>query len=452
MGSPVSLDDSPDAAPSALDLVGIGFGPSNLALAIALREHQPRTDTGQAGVDALRALFLERQPQFGWHRGMLLEDTTMQVSFLKDLVSLRSPTSDFSFLAYLQAKGRLIDFINHKTLFPLRAEFHDYLEWAAARVSDAVRYARTVTELRPVLGDGVVETIEVQTRDASGSAEVLLTRNVVLGVGLSPRLPPGVSATARIWHNHDLLTRIEDLGAAPSRVVVVGAGQSAAEVTAFLHARYPATEVCAVFRRYGYSPSDDSPFANQIFDPDAVGEFFAAPPDVKSMLNGYHANTNYSVVDLELIERLYAIAYREQVSGRRRLRMMRASEVIDTVEHADRVQVTVNELTTGERMNLDADVLIYCTGYAPANPWPLLGELGGYCHRDEAGRPRIDRDFRVLTSTALRAGIYVQGATEHTHGLSSTLLSNSAVRAGDILDSVLLSRATGREHREQQPV
>jgi L-ornithine N5-oxygenase len=31
----------------------------------------------------------------------------------------------------------------------------------------------------------------------------------------------------------------------------------------------------------------------------------------------------------------------------------------------------------------------------------------------------------------------VTGASEHTHGLSSTLLSNVAVRAGEILESVL---------------
>ena len=44
------------------DAVGIGFGPSNLALAIALEE---RGDTG-------RMRFFERQECFGWHRDMLL--------------------------------------------------------------------------------------------------------------------------------------------------------------------------------------------------------------------------------------------------------------------------------------------------------------------------------------------------------------------------------------------
>src|ERR1041385_4771506 len=117
------------------DLVGVGFGPANLALAIAVAEHNARPDG-----TPLRGLFLERQVRFGWHRGMLIDNATMQVSFLKDLATMRNPTSSFSFLSYLHSKGRLVDFINHKNLFPLRIEFHDYFEWAAAKVDDVVSY------------------------------------------------------------------------------------------------------------------------------------------------------------------------------------------------------------------------------------------------------------------------------------------------------------------------
>ncbi len=118
---------------SVHDLIGVGFGPSNLALAIAIAEHNAgvRRTPGARGVTAA---FVERQRGFGWHRGMLLEDATMQVSFLKDLVTLRNPQSDFSFLCYLQSRNRLVDFINQKNFFPSRVEFHDYLQWAAALV------------------------------------------------------------------------------------------------------------------------------------------------------------------------------------------------------------------------------------------------------------------------------------------------------------------------------
>ena len=61
------------------------------------------------------------------------------------------------------------------------------------------------------------------------------------------------------------------------------------------------------------------------------------------------------------------------------------------------------------------------------------------------GRVRVGRDYRVETTEAARAGIYLQGATEHTHGLGSTLLSNVAVRAGEILASVLAGTPADRD-------
>lgn len=110
-----------------LDLVGVGFGPSNLALAVALNEYNENATL------PITAEFVEVKPEFGWHTGMLLPGTTMQISFLKDLATQRNPKSEFTFLNYLTERGRLTEFINFKTFFPTRLEFHDYLAWAAER-------------------------------------------------------------------------------------------------------------------------------------------------------------------------------------------------------------------------------------------------------------------------------------------------------------------------------
>ncbi|WP_434442494.1 lysine N(6)-hydroxylase/L-ornithine N(5)-oxygenase family protein [Lentzea sp. E54] len=405
-----------------LDLAGIGFGPSNLALAIAVEEHEL----------PVRARFFERQPRFGWHRGMLLEDATMQVSFLKDLVTLRNPTSSFSFLCYLRDRGRLIDFVNHKNLFPLRKEFHDYFEWAAERVAHHVSYGAEVSQVRAV-GDGFELT--------AGERRVT-ARNLVLATGLEANLPDGISTSDRIWHNKDLLTRVDGL-TDPRQVVVVGAGQSAAEAVAFFHDRFPEAEVHGVFARYGYSPADDSSFANRIFDPAAVDDFYAAPEEVKRRLMSYHANTNYGVVDGDLIEELYRRVYREKVVGRQRLLLHNTSKLTDVTADG---KCVVTSLADGGRLPIDADVIVYATGYRPANPVRLLGDLAGHCERDELGRLKVTRDYRVVTDDGLRGGIYLQGGTEHTHGITSSLLSNTAVRVGEILDSVL--RRVAQQHAE----
>jgi L-ornithine N5-oxygenase len=427
--------------------VGVGFGPANLALAVAIEEHntgEHNTGGHNAGVgpgERVDALFLERQPEFGWHRGMLIDGTVMQVSFLKDLATMRNPVSVYGFVSYLHSRGRLVDFINHKTLFPTRVEFHDYLSWVADRMRHTVRYGQEVVAVRQV---GAL--VEVESRDvATGRTSTVRARNVVFGVGLSPVLPEGVQRSARVWHSSELLHRAAELeGTDPGRLVVIGAGQSAAECTDYLHGAFPGAEVCAVFTRYGYSPADDSPYANRIFDPDAVGEFFAADPDVKATLMAYHRNTNYAVVDLELIEELYRKAYMEKVLGRQRLRMVNARRVVDVAESADGVRVRVRSLLDGSSEVLAADAVVFATGYEPGDIRPLLGELDRYCLRDDDGLPVVKRDYRMRTHSNVHCGLYLQGGTEHSHGITSSLLSNVAVRSGEILASVLDHRAAAQ--------
>ncbi|MFD6156629.1 lysine N(6)-hydroxylase/L-ornithine N(5)-oxygenase family protein [Nocardia sp. NPDC060256] len=412
-------------------MVGIGFGPANLALAVALEEHHG------AGGKRLSTRFLERRRRFGWHEDMLIDDATMQVSFLKDLATLRNPTSTFSFLAYLGERGRLVDFVNHKTLYPTRVEYHDYLEWAAHRLADRVDYATEVVDVRPVLENGTVAWLDVVGR--VGSAVITRrTRHVVVAPGLVPKLPAGVTVSTKVWHSAELLSRTSDLPTdRPLRFGVIGAGQSAAEVTAYLHRAYPMAEVHAIFSRYGYSPADDTPFANRIFDPDAVDHFFHAPPSVQEKLFDYHANTNYSVVDIALIEDLYARVYRESVTGRRRLHIHPLSTVADIDERGDGLRAAVRSLADGDIRTLELDQLVYATGYRPADPIQILGAAAELAKRDSRGRLRVERDYRVISGTDVQCGIYLQGDTEHTHGISSLLLSNLAGRAGDILASVL---------------
>ncbi|GAA1637121.1 lysine N(6)-hydroxylase/L-ornithine N(5)-oxygenase family protein [Actinoplanes couchii] len=433
---------------SVHDLIGVGFGPSNLALAIAIAEHN--AELGRApGARPVKAAFVERQRGFGWHRGMLLEDATMQVSFLKDLVTLRNPKSGFSFLCYLQSRDRLVDFINQKNFFPSRMEFHDYLQWAAELVDGEVTYGREAVAIHPVLRDGEVTCFDVVAADVDGTAEpiVMRARNLVLGTGLVPRLPDGVTADDRIWHTRDLLPNAERLKRdtpSPRRLVVVGAGQSAAEAVDYLHREFPRAEVNAVITRYGYSPADDSAFANRIFDPAAVDEYFAAPAHVKQMMMVYHGNTNYSVVDQDLIEDLSRRVYQEKVRGEERLRLLNVSRVTEAVRAGERVRTVVESMITGERLTLEADAVVFATGYRQPDPFVLLGDLAGECRRDEAGQVVVARDYRIDMAPHITAGVYLQGGTEHTHGISSSLLSNTSIRSAEILGSVVRSGVPAR--------
>lgn len=177
--------------PATDDIIGIGFGPANLSLAIALRDAMgdgpPRT--------SLR--FIERQDRFGWHRAMMLPGADMQISFVKDLVSLRDPTSPFSFLNYLHVKGRLSTFLNLKTFNPSRVEYNDYLAWAADHFSDVVAYGETVEAVRPEIRDGRLAAFVVEARDGAGTRRLRRCRHLVVAAGGDPAIPAPSRPTRR---------------------------------------------------------------------------------------------------------------------------------------------------------------------------------------------------------------------------------------------------------------
>jgi L-ornithine N5-monooxygenase len=424
-----------------LDVLGIGFGPSNLALAIVLAEQERRA----GAPPPVRAAFVERQDRFGWHRGMLIDGADLQVSFLKDLVTLRDPTSDFSFVCFLHQAGRLPAFINQKNMYPSRVEFNAYLSWAADRLRHLVTYGIEVTDARPVLEDGDVRYIDVLgRRTADGTRVSYRARNVVVAAGLEPFLPPEAPQSPRAWHSAELLHRLRAIPAeTEATFVVVGAGQSAAEVVEYLHRQYTGARVYSVFARYGYSPADDSQFVNGIFDPDTVDLYFRSPDEVKQLFFDYHANTNYSAVDADLIAALSRRVYEEEVVGQQRLIMRNLSRVAEVHETGAGLNVRLMYLPDRSITSVRADWLIYATGYRPRNPLSVLGEVGSYCKVGPDASVRVERCHRVVTADRMRCGIYVQGATETTHGLSSTLLSTVAIRAGEIAEAITAGASGG---------
>jgi L-ornithine N5-monooxygenase len=417
------------------DVVGVGFGPANLSLAISLEEHPANVLTAP-----VTAAFFERQPSFGWHRNMLLPSSTMQISFLKDLVTFRNPVSRFSFVSFLHAHDRLAPFVNRKDFFPTRREFHQYLEWAAAAMSNLVSYGAAVTAIRrPQLGP--VDHVQLQVRQGS-ETRLVSARNVVVSTGLQPRLPDGVSRDDRVWHSSEFLDRFgrTDPGRI-TRVAIVGAGQSAAEITKFLYDRLPHAEVHAILPSYGYSVADDTPFANQVFDAAAVDDYYYGDQSARDAFWRYHRNTNYGVVDNADIGALYRITYDEHVTGVRRLHLRNLTKVQAVERDGHSVRVTLKSSRDTDPAPLDLDVIVFATGYDSMDPTSLLGELDPFCLRDAAGRHQVTRDYRLITAPEVTCGIYLQGGTEHTHGLTSSLLSNMAVRSGEIVDSIVRRRA-----------
>jgi len=415
------------------DVVGIGFGPSNLSLAVALEELG-----GAKAEESITAVFFERQESFGWHRNMLLPSATMQISFLKDLATFRNPASKHSFVSFLHGAGRLSRFVNNQDFFPTRQEFHQYLEWVASSFSDQVRYGYEVSAIRPVAGaTGPQDHLEVEVRRVSdGSVRVVRARNVVVSTGLAARMPDGVAKDERVWHSSEFLSKFRGVDPANLKsVAVVGAGQSAAEITRFFHDSLPHAQVYSVIPSYGYALADDTPFANQVFDPTAVDDYYFGTDSTRQAFWDYHKNTNYSVVDDDVIRDLYRRSYEEDVNGERRLHFLNLTRVSGVTSADGRTRVS---LTHGDTKELDVDACVFATGYHAMDPARLLGDFDQQFLRDSRGAHQVERDYRQVAANSDTPGrIYLQGGTEHTHGLTSSLLSNLAVRSGEIAESIL---------------
>ncbi|TJZ64741.1 lysine N(6)-hydroxylase/L-ornithine N(5)-oxygenase family protein [Chitiniphilus eburneus] len=410
------------------DLIGIGFGPSNIALAIALDEQR------QAG-KPLNALFIEKQPSFAWHQDMLLGHAHMQISFLKDLVTLRNPTSPFTFVNYLHQKSRLPDFINLKTFFPSRHEFNDYLSWAAAQFDDQCAYGEEVFEVLPELRGHDVTLLRVRSRDRNGEVRERLTRNLVLGLGGTARIPDNFKALrgdSRILHSS---TYLRDIARNPAarRIAVLGAGQSAAEIFMDLHGRHADTEVDLIMRARAIKPADDSPFSNQIFDADFVDHIYSRTPQERDELLREFWHTNYACPDLALIEQIFQVFYHQRVSGRLRHRFLRRHQITTVQSKEDGVRLTLRDLNGGLEQTVRYDAVVLATGYERAQHHELLAALTPYLQGFET-----ERNYRLKSQSGFKPQVFLQGACEASHGLSDTLLSLTSVRSGEICEALLV--------------
>jgi L-ornithine N5-oxygenase len=181
-----------------------------------------------------------------------------------------------------------------------------------------------------------------------------------------------------------------------------------------------------------------------VFDPDAVGEYYFGTERTREAFWRYHRNTNYSVADSDVITDLYQRSYDEDVAGEARLQFLNLTRISGAKQAREKVCVSLSSLVDGHPQELEVDAVVCATGYGAMDPTSLLGDLDQYCLRDEQGRYRVQRDYRIVTGSGLRCGIYLQGGIEHSHGLTASLLSNTAVRGGEIADAIVHSRAVAR--------
>ncbi|KAI9663353.1 MAG: hypothetical protein M1831_002637 [Alyxoria varia] len=467
------------------DLVCVGFGPANLALAVALHDalDSARPPPGLESFYARppKVLFLERQKQFIWHEGMLLPGTKMQITFIKDLATLRDPRSEFTFLNYLHSKDRLVHFTNLDTFLPQRIEYQDYMKWCASKFESLVQYGKNVVDVRPTnlstkgpRPDGFA--IRTASVGNDGEIETLRAKRVVMAIGGRPSVPPPLQIHhPQLIHSSQYAQLIPSAlpnANQPYHIAVIGAGQSAAEVFMDLHSRYPNASTKMLIRTDALRPSDDSPFVNEIFNPDRVTPFYNTPDPHRHTAVNTDRSTNYSVVRPELLNQIYEHMYHQRLSlgsdePTWKHRILKNTSVRSARpwendgDGGKKLTLELSDSVTGaDKGVMEFDAVIFATGYrrdaheeilTPC--WDLLEQPAPKpssasntnkitAEHDET-RPNVEvtRDYKVKMregafAEGSEAGVWLQGCNEQTHGLSDTLLSILASRSGELVRSL----------------
>jgi L-ornithine N5-oxygenase len=416
------------------EVVGVGLGPSNLALAVAAVE-QVQDHSGW--------LFLEKQNQCNWHPGMLLEGARLQISFLKDLVTMRNPQSYFTFVNYLKQNNRLDEFINLSTFNPTRIEFNDYLNWICKNIPPGlVQMNKEVISINPITSaKGIVTDLEIHSKDPAGNEMVIVSKNIVVAVGGKPNIPKQFARNRnhRIFHSSEYLNQITAFKQNEKLSIgVVGTGQSAAEIIMHVSKKFPLSKVYSIQRKSTLKPADNSPFVNEVFFPRNVDFMYQISNDDKRLqqLEEYQ-NTNYAAVDIEILQDIYGKMYEDRLSGHEQIHMISNVDIVDvTIGAHEKVMLDLINHLNDEHISVPPlDIVFLATGYDRTSIPAFLEPIRDYL--SYSGKQLVlNRAYKAQTAEEFLPSLYIQGLSEMSHGISDSLLSILSVRSGEIINSI----------------
>lgn len=402
------------------DIIGIGIGPFNLGMA-ALCD----------GIKELNCLFLDKKPDFDWHPGIMIPGSTMQVSFLADLVTLADPSSRYSYLKFLNQRGRLLQFGIYEKNYITRSEYNRYCKWVCQQLS-SLKFGYLVDEIKY---DTAKKVYCVYCKTGKGEINSFTAKNIVIGVGTQPKIPLFARCFSgeQVFHSSQYLEKREHLRA--GSILLVGSGQSAAEIF-YDQLNSPSINnknLLWYTRSQGFLSMENTKFAYELSTPEYIDYFYNLPGANKKRilkLQDYF----YKGINEGLVNAIYDILYErmlEQVNNN--ITMMANTEVSHiNSKKKNKLKVRLYQTQQEREFYIDADWIILATGYESVRPKFIFNLCQHNSCKTGMGL-KIDRNYSVRNLP----GIYMQNAELESHGFSAADLSLGAYRNAVILNSIL---------------
>lgn len=422
------------------DVLGIGFGPANISVAIAME----KDEVGFTG----KRLFLEAKPGSIWQEHMLFDGSDIQNNPLRDMVTPRNPRSRFGFISFLHAKNRFMKFLNTGLHHPYRIEYAQYVNWVADHFKKDVQYNTRITDIQLQDNEG---SPLYKVTDSNNN--VYYSHAIILAPGRTPMMPPAFAnvKSERVIHLNDYLKTMAKYPAEQlKRIAVIGGSQSAVEILLHLSETHPESELLGISRSFGYKQKDVNPFTGEVYFQDFVDIFYNADTKTKRKLQDDLRYTNYSASDADVLDALYRKMYMQEVKGKEMIKIHRSAEIHDvTAESADSISIELKKLEAPELFQEKVSLVILATGFkdigqpedndrGSMEPYPKLFEpLVGNIQLDERGCLKINRNYSVNLNNYKGDSCFVNGLCESSHGMgdagSFSLLS---IRAGEIVNAL----------------
>ncbi|MBC8756877.1 SidA/IucD/PvdA family monooxygenase [Kordia sp. YSTF-M3] len=418
------------------DTIGVGFGPSNIALAVAHQE-----------MESERTIkFLDASTTPGWQLGVTIPGSDIQHNPLRDFATPRNPRSQFGYLSYLQDVGRLLDYLNLDAPYPPRSEYSKYVEWVAKRFDNLVSYDSKVKDISIVESDFEENVfLEIKT-----SSETYKARSISFAPGRSHNIPKVFKSilSKKVAHftKYNLLLQ-QFSQTKPKRIAIIGGSQSAVEIILDLHAKFPETEIICIHRKFSFVLKDTSPFTEDLLLPENIDYFYNSSKKSKNELSAQIIRSNYGSVDEDILKELYFTLYENRLHNNNTIQIYKNQEVIEAYELDNQVQLKIKDLHTGALQNQSVDAVILGTGFrnfgARENEeliHPLLENIKKFYKREEDGTFSVTRDYQLIPVDGKSnfPKIYLNGLCESTHGLADAgSFSHLSLRAALIEKSMV---------------